>query len=111
MKGRVVGSKNEPLLGASIALLPDNKYFITDQDGNFTLEGLPAAREVRLKFSYSGYTATERVVDLSSGTAPDLVVVLQDDPLELSAVVVTGVANPVSKLTSSVSISTIKVDD
>ncbi|OZI07062.1 TonB-dependent receptor [Siphonobacter sp. BAB-5385] len=111
LKGRVVGSKNEPLLGASIALLPDNKYFITDQDGNFTLEGLPAAREVRLKFSYSGYTATERVVDLSSGTAPDLVVVLQDDPLELSAVVVTGVANPVSKLTSSVSISTIKVDD
>jgi outer membrane receptor protein involved in Fe transport len=111
IRGKVTDAKNAPLAGATVSIADINKTVATDADGNFSLDGLPASKTVSVTVSSTGYQATTQVVDLSNGGVTTLTIAMKSDVLSLSDVVVTGVSNPRSKLSSSVSVSTLRNDD
>lgn len=83
VKGTVVDSKGEPIIGATIKVKGDAKNgTITDLDGNFTLNVKPGTE---IEISYIGYK--NQIV--KAGTAP-VKVVMQDDSQSLNEVVVVG---------------------
>jgi outer membrane receptor protein involved in Fe transport len=111
IKGKVVDGTNETLPGAAVTCVNINKSTLTDENGNFIIAGIPANREVKLRITYAGFTTIEKTIDLSTGNVEGLTIVLKSDPLSLNEVVVTGVSTPGSKLTSSVSVSSITSAD
>ena len=111
IKGKITGPKNEGLSGATVTYQAANKSTAADDNGNFVLEGLPAGQSVTLKFSSSGYVASEKSFNLTADGIADVSIILKLDALSLTDIVVTGVANSRSKLTSSVSVSTIRSED
>ncbi|MFP5039604.1 TonB-dependent receptor domain-containing protein [Parasediminibacterium sp. JCM 36343] len=111
VKGKITNEKKEPLAGATIVVTPGNKTTMTNEEGAFTIQGLPAEKNITIHVSYTGYAATEKVVDLSNGSISDIVLVLKNDVLALTDVVVVGNSNPRSKLNSSISVSTLKNED
>lgn len=111
LKGKITDGNNETLPGAAVTCVNVNKSAVTDLDGNFTIAGVPATKGIKIKVTYTGFTSVEKALDLSSGAISDLKIVLKSDPLSLNEVVVTGVTTPGSKLTSSVSVSSITSAD
>ena len=110
ISGKVTDDANLPLLGVSIYAADLGKGVITSDSGTFTIKGLPA-KQVKLRFSSVGFATKEEVFDLSNGDASNVTVVLKFEGLSLDDIVITGVANSLSKLTSSVSVSTMKSED
>lgn len=110
ISGKVIDDANLPLLGVSIYAADLGKGVITSDSGTFTIKGLPA-KQVKLRFSSVGFATKEEVFDLSNGDANNVTVVLKFEGLSLDDIVITGVANSLSKLTSSVSVSTMKSED
>ena len=111
IKGKVTDGASESLPGAAVICLNVNKSTITDENGNFMISGIPASKDVKLRITYAGFSTVEKIIDLSKGNIEGIVIVLKSDPLSLNEVVVTGVSTPGSKLTSSVSVSSITSAD
>lgn len=111
LKGRITNSKNEPLAGATLVVMPANKTFVADDNGNYSIVGLGGEKNVSVKVSYSGYAAEEKSFDLSAGSVSDANFSLKSDVLSLTDVVVTGSTSSKNKLTSSVSVSTLRQED
>ena len=111
LKGRVIDANKESLPGAAVTCVNTNKSAITDENGNFILNNVPKIKNVTIKVSYAGFATASQTIDLSSGKINELLITLQSDPLSLNEVVVTGVSTPGSKLTSSVSVSSINSAD
>ena len=83
VKGNVVDQNNEPVIGATITEVGNNKNgAITDLDGNFQIK-VPAGKKI--KISYIGFQ-TQTISKLDS----PLKVVLQEDENTLDDVVVVG---------------------
>lgn len=83
IKGQVVDTKGESLIGVNVLEKNTSNGTITDYDGNFTLNVSPGAV---LVFSYIGYESKE--VPASQGK--EIKVVLQEDTKKLDEVVVIG---------------------
>ncbi len=66
LTGRVTDFQHAPLPGANVAIKALQQGTITDVDGQFILEDLPAARH-EVTISFVGFEAVTRTVDLSSG--------------------------------------------
>ena len=81
--GKVLDSKGEPIIGASILVKGTSNGVITDLDGNFSLN---APQGSTLVASYVGYTKKEILV----GASTSYTVVLTEDTQALSEVVVTA---------------------
>ncbi|MBC8035226.1 MAG: TonB-dependent receptor [Chitinophagaceae bacterium] len=111
VKGRITNDRNEPLAEATITVSPGNKSFLSDQEGYFTLQGGLSQTSITVGITYSGYAREERVFDLSNGSISDVTIVLKNDVLSLSDVIVVGNTSGRSKLTSSVSVSTLRTED
>ncbi len=113
LKGKITGYKNEPLTGASLVYTDGSKTVSTtsDESGNFTLQGLPNDNKVAVSFSYTGYTTLVKEFDLSKGSITDVLISLKGDALNLNEVVVTGTTGGRTKLNSSISVSSLKLDD
>jgi len=105
LQGTVTDTDGVPLIGATVVIEGTSTGDATDIDGRYEFT---AARtgEVTLVASYVGYSAQRLVVTLAGGTLTQDFA-LDSDALGLNEVFVTGVVNPVSKLESSVSISTL----
>ena len=84
VKGQVLDSDGEPLIGATIKVKGSNTGTVTDFDGNFELQ-VPATAV--LEVSYVGYTAREIAV---RGRAIIDPIVLESDNIALDQVVVVG---------------------
>ncbi len=102
VKGTVVDSKGEPIIGATIKVKGDAKNgTITDLDGNFTLNVKPGTE---IEISYIGYK--NQVV--KAGSSP-IKVMMQDDSQSLNEVVVVGFGTQKKvNLTGSVGLATSK---
>lgn len=111
IKGKITNNKKEPLSGATITVIPGNKVYLSEDDGSFVLQGLPAEKSVTVKVSYAGYTNEELTVDISAGGVKEIAFLLKNDVLALTDVVVVGNTGSRNKLNSSVSVSTIKQED
>ncbi len=110
VKGKVTNEKKDPLVGATVTVMPSNKSYLAGEDGNFTIQISAGTEKITIKASYSGYTTETKV--LADGNATEnLVFVLKNDVLSLNDVVVVGNSGLRSKMNSSISVSTLKTED
>jgi hypothetical protein len=92
LTGRVIDSATQvPLKGVTITLQPGNKIGITDETGRFVYQSIPASAKT-ISISAIGYhKETLSLSDFSNGQ----VVVISQQPTQLSDVVITAnAANP-----------------
>ena len=82
VKGQVVDSTGEPVIGANIVVKGTNTGVISDIDGNFAID---APKNSVLLISFIGYKSQEVKV-----TGPSVKIVLTDDAEMLNEVVVVG---------------------
>ena len=82
--GVVVDGTGEPVIGANVVVKGTTNGTITDFDGNYTIEGVPA--DGILVFSYIGYLSQEIPV----GNQSSIKVTLKEDTQTLDEVVVVG---------------------
>ncbi|KAA6317441.1 TonB-dependent receptor SusC, partial [termite gut metagenome] len=102
--GTVVDSKGEPIIGASVLVKGTNIGVITDVNGDFTLN---ASQGSIFTISYVGYTPQEAFI----GTASSYRIVLVDDALALSEVVVTAMGIKKEKKALGYSVQDIRSDE
>ena len=102
--GVVVDGTGEPVIGANVVVKGTTNGTITDFDGNYSLEGVPA--DGVLVFSYIGYLSQEIPV----GNQSMIKVTLKEDTQTLDEVVVVGYGT-MKKSDVTGSISTAKGDD
>lgn len=105
LQGVVTDPDGESLPGATVLIEGSTSGDATDLDGRYTFT-TDRTGEVTLVASFVGFGTARTVVTLTGGTLTQDFA-LDTDALGLGEVFVTGVANPVSKLESSVSISTL----
>ncbi|MEL6616347.1 MAG: carboxypeptidase-like regulatory domain-containing protein, partial [Bacteroidota bacterium] len=105
VQGTVTDETGAPLPGATVLIVGSSTGDATDLDGRYTFASAQTG-EVTLEASFVGYGTARETVTLSGGTLTQDFQ-LAPDALGLGEVFVTGVVNPVSKLESSVSISTL----
>jgi TonB-linked SusC/RagA family outer membrane protein len=92
--GKVVGRQGEPLGGAIVAISELGIAVATTTSGSYTLTVAPgktSGQTVTLRVRYIGYKPEARQITLTPGTQT-VDVELKSDPMQLDAVVVTGVA-------------------
>jgi outer membrane receptor protein involved in Fe transport len=109
LKGKVTNTKNESLGRASILALPSGKSTISEDNGNYTITFPSSEEKMSIRVTYYGYQTKETVIE--TNVSGDLNFVLNSDVLSLNDVVILGSSNPKSKLNSSVSVSSLKLDD
>ena len=83
IKGKVVDSNGEPIIGANVIVVGTTVGGITDLDGNFSIE---AAKGAVLKVSFIGYIEQQVTV----GNQTNLQITLVEDSKALDEVVVIG---------------------
>lgn len=104
LRGTVVSSNGEPLIGVSVVVKGTTRGSLTNIDGNFTI---PTSRESEtLVFSYVGFNTIERVVTTNSTTR----IVLEEKTDELDEVVVVAYGSQ-KKVSVTGSMSSIKSED
>jgi outer membrane receptor protein involved in Fe transport len=112
-QGKIVGLISDedgaPLPFSSVLIIETGKGAVSDLDGKFEISEIEQGIYT-LKISQVGYSATKQEAEVKNGETTNLNITLSKDALNLNEVVVTGVTNPVSKLESSVSMTTIKSD-
>lgn len=109
IRGKITDSRQQPLSGVVVLDAADNIGTTTNDSGNFLLR--VDIKTVKIRYSFPGFATKEQTIDLQKNDHPQLAVTLTEDALALNDVIVTGVSNPKSKITSSVSISTLKPSD
>lgn len=105
IKGKLSDESGAPLMYATVQVEGSSRGAVADIDGRYEISGLPAG-SYKLKASLIGYEAVRQTVEVKNA-AVVVDFTLKRDVLSLKDVVVTGVTNKVSKLESSVSMTTI----
>src|SRR6187200_1309803 len=102
LSGKVLNSKNEPVVGASIKFEGSNAGAISGVDGGFTLT-LTTGKKYTLVISSVGYeTKTIRDVEVAAGQANELQVLMVESAKNtLGGVTVTATASSARKETSA----------
>lgn len=111
VKGKITNTKGEPLAGATIYVSPTNKTLLSDDAGNYIVFVLESIKQIAIKVSYTGYATEEKTVDINAGSASNTDFQLKSDVLSLTDVVITANASSRNKITSSVSVSTVRQED
>lgn len=92
-KGRIEGvvrsEGGTPVAQAQVFVPDVGRGTLSDSQGRFTLEGLPAGRHV-VHVGRIGYAPERRSIELVSGAAESLEIVLESTPLTLPGIHVTG---------------------
>jgi len=104
VSGTVNDAQGMPLAGANVKA--QGASAVSDSDGKYKLSGLKAG-STTLTVSYVGSKTQERTFDLNANRTEDFT--LQDEATSLDDVVITGLVNPRSKVRSSVSITSLDV--
>ncbi len=102
-----VSSDDGPLPFSTVQIKETGGGAVSDLDGNFEIKDLPAG-EYTLITNQIGYKKDEQIVSVQSNQTTTIAIVLSKDALSLNELVITGVSNPVSKLESSVSMTTLR---
>ncbi len=109
LKGMVRDQNQQAIAGAVVSVIGTSQGTVTDVNGAFNLKvEFGGKSELSLQVSLLGYEKTKVV--LTPASSELLEVVLKSDRLGLKETVVTGVANPRSRLESSVSVSSLRAD-
>ncbi len=87
--GKVKDTKDISLPGATIKLLPTNRYTISNQNGTFEFLNVPAGK-YEVSIDYIGYNSLKRSVEVSAGSNTSVELILEDGNLEMQEVVIMG---------------------
>lgn len=99
LKGVVKSTDNAPLPGVTVVVKGTTAGTITDGDGKFLLQGVPATAKTLL-FSFVGMKSQEIII----GDKTDFTIVLEDETIGLDEVVAVGYGTQKKKdLTGSIS--------
>ncbi|NLP57844.1 TonB-dependent receptor [Lutibacter sp. B1] len=104
--GVVTGSFGEPLPGVNIAIKGSVIGTISDMEGKYILSNVEKGNYT-IEFSYIGFKTVLKELKVE-GTDLVVNVVLIEDVMSLDDVVITGIANPRSRIESSISVTTMK---
>ena len=106
VSGEIKDAQGVPLAGAHVLMTPGNHFATSNVLGRFKVPGLNLG-EYLLSISYLGIKTYSETLTIER---PDieLTIILEDDPLALQSVVVTGTFEPRSKLSSSTAITTLE---
>lgn len=85
MEGTVVDTNQNPLIGATVLLLPDSIYTTSGTDGHFTFEDISAGPH-QIKVSYIGYLTSNVQLAMEDKS---ILVILESSPEVLETIVVT----------------------
>ena len=111
LSGTVTDDFGDPLVGATVSIENTTTGTITDLDGKYSLVLPESATSFIILFSYTGYGAQKRPIDVSSNKLPTLDVQLAPDVTQLDELVVTGVSTATSRKQLGNAISTVNSDD
>ncbi len=90
LTGKVLGDKNDPLVGVNVKVAAAGKTVLTNVDGRYILE-LPADKKYEIEFSAVGYEVKIIAdVEVKAGQANELDIVLAVKSKELEGVVVSS---------------------
>lgn len=103
IKGVVTDKDNNPLVGSNVILEGTLYGSSTDNDGYYTIKGVPAG-SYTLSIYYVGYRTYKEGITVENSDLT-LNAKLEEDQLNADAIVVTGVFDQRSKMESSVAIS------
>ena len=106
VSGEVNDEDGVPLSGAHITLDPSNKFAIADMQGTFEIRGVGAGDYV-ITVTYVGVKSHTETIEVGNDDM-SFTFTLQDDPLNLENVVVTGHFEPRLQLESSTAVTTLE---
>lgn len=105
VRGEVKDEYGMPLVGATINLSPFNKFTSTDSNGNFKIDQVMVGG-YELTITFLGNKPYSETIEVNNSNIT-IVAVLEDDPLYLQNVIVTGSFEPRSQLESSTAVTTL----
>ncbi len=106
ISGQVLGTNEQPLANVQVVVTQIDRRYGTDQNGRFTIEGLPAGTYT-LEARHLGYRMTSTQVTVESGQTSEVEIVLSISAVALDEVVVTGQGSEISRRRLSTNISVI----
>lgn len=107
LSGVVSDAKGNPIPGVNVSIQNTTKATATDADGKYVVSNLQNG-EVVVIASYIGYKTVSTAVTINGNTVQNIS--MTEDANVLDDVVVTGVVNPRAKIKSSVSITSLDVN-
>lgn len=107
LSGVVSDAKGNPIPGVNVSIQNTTKATATDADGKYVVSNLQNG-EVVVIASYIGYKTVSTKVNVDGVTVQNIS--MTEDANVLDDVVVTGVVNPRAKIKSSVSITSLDVN-
>jgi TonB-dependent starch-binding outer membrane protein SusC len=109
--GRIVSAETEqPLVDAQVFVVGTNRSAISNQEGRFTITGVPAGRQ-QIRVALVGYSQGEETVDVTAAGTATANFRLRTSPVELAAVIVTASGREQRQRELGVSVGTINVQD
>jgi iron complex outermembrane receptor protein len=88
VNGIITNQQGEPLAGANVFVMEQNKGTVTDKEGHYFLKNLPKGK-FKINYSFVGYD--NRLVTVIMDDKPlEIDMVLQHEPIETESVVVVG---------------------
>ncbi|MDD3721764.1 MAG: TonB-dependent receptor [Lutibacter sp.] len=106
ISGTINDAFGEPLPGVNILLKGTVIGTTSDIDGKYILSNLENGNYI-LEVSYVGFKTFNKAITIQNENVT-VEVILNEDVMSLDDVVITGVANPRSKIESSISVTTLK---
>jgi len=106
INGQVADNQGAPLSGAHVSLQPSGQFSITDMQGAFAIKGVIAGSYV-LTIGYIGVKKYSETIQVASKDV-SLSITLDEAPLNLQNVVVTGTFEPRTQLESSTAVTTLE---
>ncbi len=106
IEGKVTDSNGAPVPGANVVILTTTMGAAADNNGRYKIQNVPAG-SYQLRASAIGFTSETLSVKVEENKTATADFTLAQDMLNLKEVVVTGVVAPLSKMKSTVAISTL----
>lgn len=107
ISGKITNKQKEALSKATISITPSGKTTLSEENGTYSIAVASTDGKLTVRVTYSGYESAEQIIDGKSNATLDFS--LKSDVLNLSEIVLVGGSK--TKLNSSVSVSTLKLED
>lgn len=108
--GKVLDGNGDPLTGAVVRVIDDDKAAVTDIDGRFRLQ-IPGDKAVKVQVSYIGFITDTHILRPASADSKEQVIRLTPDLTRLDEVVVTATRTPKTLKDAPVVTRLISADD
>ena len=108
--GTVADVGGDPLPGVTVILLGTGCVTVTDAEGKYCCDAV-AEGDYRITATLEGFKPMAQEVDVAAGGSETADFTLELDLLNMDSIIVTGTTNPLSKLESSVAITTMNAEE